>query len=104
MCWLAYGLFRCLPKGQDQINISAGESKEAASLLSLQSLLAQNGTSWMENNVNLDSNLNLKWQRKQTFFQHFSPTSKKEKWALEWEVLSCVRMQSQPLQTCGLST
>lgn len=30
MRWLARGGFRCLPKGQDQINISAGESKEAA--------------------------------------------------------------------------
>lgn len=29
-CWLAHSRFRCLPKGQDQINISDGESKEAA--------------------------------------------------------------------------
>lgn len=29
-CWLTHSHFRCLPKGQDQINISDGESKEAA--------------------------------------------------------------------------
>lgn len=52
---LAHGLFRCLLKGQDQINISAGESKEAAVSFSLTFGTEYYILHW-KNNVNLDLN------------------------------------------------
>lgn len=52
---LADGLFRCLPKGQDQINISAGESKEAAATTLFSHSWHKILRRWSKNNVNLDS-------------------------------------------------
>lgn len=103
-CWLAHGRFRCLPKGQDQINISAGESKEAAvtplfSHLLLAKTVSQQCKSRFKCCLIPNGSTNQLFCKRECVSLH-----EEGKIAPGIRITFMLRMQSLPLQTWVLST